>query len=113
MSIAFLIANDRSHTGCILKTSQGPEVIPVSMYRTGGIALVADRFRHDPIKWLFLGSFEGLAQTLLAQGINVLNGFDCLGPHLIKQTHVPSVAVVLHQQVDKFAMAIVLRHWIR
>src|SRR5205823_11925155 len=107
MSIALLIAYNRSHTGCILEPPQRPKVVPIGVYG-GGIALVADRLRHDSIERLLLWGFKALGQALLAQGVDVLDGLDGLGPHPVEQPHIPGMTIVLHQQVNELAMTIVL-----
>ena len=79
------------------------------MARLAGIALVTDRFRHQPTvgQVIRIGPVL-LGQALLTQRIDIADRANHVRPHLAQKPDIASVTVVLHHRENEFAVAVVL-----
>jgi len=98
--------------GRVLEALEGEEVVPVGVHRLGGIAFMADRLgqqtvERSPRRRLVLGR-----HSLPPQRIQVGDRAYDPGPHSCEEDAIAGVAVVLHEQIEKLAATVVLRHWI-
>src|SRR5690606_4569006 len=85
-----------------------PQVVPVGVDRARGVALVADRLRHEPEEDPALARAPLGGAALLAERLDRLGRAPHRGPQLQDEAGVARVPPHLHHAPDELALAVVL-----